>query len=73
MWTVGGDLLPQEYRGSYRVHIDGEWFLEDLHTFPQVYEQMYFALYSLRLDLNQHEIAELERLYSEFPPGTIHY
>lgn len=31
----------------YKIHIDGQWELEDLYTFPRAYEQVYFLVFSL--------------------------
>jgi hypothetical protein len=35
---------------SYRIEIDGEWTLNDLHEFPYAYTQAYSFLYSLMMD-----------------------
>jgi hypothetical protein len=47
---------------SYRIEIDGEWTLNDLHEFPYAYTQAYSFLYSVILN----ETVEDERLRITF-------
>lgn len=54
-------------QNSYTVHIDGEWSLEDLYTFPRNYEQVYFMMYSLMPELDEEILARIYRAYKVFP------
>ena len=47
---------------SYRIEIDGQWTLNDLHEFPYAYTQAYSFLYSLMVE----ETGEDERLRITF-------
>ena len=59
-----GDLPPT---GTYTIHIDGEWSLEDLYVFPHTFEQVYFLLYSLLPNYDDFELERIEYAYRAFP------
>lgn len=50
-------------RGSFLIHMDGRWSLEDLYIFPRTFEQVYFALGAFGPEADER----LERAFSAFP------
>jgi hypothetical protein len=53
--------------GKYKIHIDGEWILEDLYVFPRAYEQVYFLMYSLLPHEDNDAQDRIQQAYSVFP------
>lgn len=50
----------------YRLEMDGEWTLDDLHSFPYAYTQAYSFLYSL-MAVDRKEDERLEITYGVYP------
>jgi hypothetical protein len=55
------------HQGTYPIHMDGRWTLEDLYKFPRTYEQAYFALDALTPSESQVDFDRVERAFRAFP------
>lgn len=53
--------------GRYKIDIDNEWSLEDLHKFPKAYEQLYFAIEALLPSVDEDTEYRLMRTFQGFP------
>jgi hypothetical protein len=54
-------------QGTYPIHMDGRWTLEDLYKFPRTYEQAYFALDALITSESQVDFDRVDRAFRAFP------
>jgi hypothetical protein len=55
------------HQGTYPIHMDGRWTLEDLYKFPRTYEQAYFALDALIPSESQVDFERVDRAFKAFP------
>jgi hypothetical protein len=55
------------HQGTYPIHMDGRWTLEDLYKFPRTYEQAYFALDALIPSESQVDFDRVDRAFRAFP------
>lgn len=53
--------------GSYKIPIDGKWYLEDLYVFPRTYEQVYFLIFSLLPHEDEFIQERIKYAYSQYP------
>jgi hypothetical protein len=53
--------------GSYTIHIEGDWTLQDLYVFPRTFEQVYFLIYSLISEHGDDALKRIEHTYGAYP------
>jgi hypothetical protein len=53
--------------GIYRVTLDGQWDLRDLHEFPHAYEQVYAFTYCFDSDLSPPDAGRIDRALESYP------
>jgi hypothetical protein len=53
--------------GSYTIHIDGRWSLEDLYVFARTFEQVYFAVEAILPATDEETNERIVRAFQIFP------
>lgn len=53
--------------GTFIVHIDRRWSLEDLYIFPRAFEQVYFALEAILPSPGEEVENRIDRAFRAFP------
>ena len=52
---------------TYTIRIDGTWTLEDLHVFPHKFEQVYYFIHSLDMQLDEYDQERVDLAYKSMP------